>query len=231
MSCTIPFRIGVTVPSAPTAADWREAARSAEGQGFDVLTVADHLVADCYPPLPALVSAAEVTKTLRVGTLVINNDLRNPVVLAKELATVDDLTGGRLEIGLGAGHGAPEYRAAGIRFDHPGVRVARLAESVEVIDRLLRGETVTFNGVYYQVHEHAVWPRPVQSPRPPILIGGGGLRVHELAARRADIIGFAGTGKTLADDMRAYRERWGLSYFSVFAHSMGEMAKVIPLLR
>jgi probable F420-dependent oxidoreductase len=155
------------------------------------MLVADHLMEGMFPPLTALVAAAEATDRLRVGTLVINNDFRHPVVLAREAATVDLLTEGRLELGLGAGHMKHEYDEAGLRFDSPSVRVARMAEAAEIIRRLLGGEQVTFDGAHYRVHEHRCFPLPVQQPVP-LLVGGNGRRVLETAGRLADIVSFTG---------------------------------------
>jgi probable F420-dependent oxidoreductase len=120
-----PFRFGVSIGSATDRVDWQEKAKRAEAMGFDVLLVADHL-AEMFPPLTALCTAAEATARLRVGTFVVDNDFRHPVLLAREAATIDLLTDGRLELGLGAGHMKHEYDEAGLRFDRAGVRVARL---------------------------------------------------------------------------------------------------------
>src|SRR3954454_5566900 len=135
------------------------------------MLVAGHLADGMLPPLTALVAAAEATDRLRVGTLVVNNDFRHPVVLAREAATIDLLTDGRLELGLGAGHMKFEYDEAGLPFDPAAVRVARMAESAEIVTRLLAGEEVAFTGEHYQVHGHLCFPSPVQRPVP-LLIGG-----------------------------------------------------------
>jgi probable F420-dependent oxidoreductase len=143
-------------------------------------------------PMPALVSAAEATKHLRVGTNVLNNDLRHPVLVAREAASVDILTDGRFVLGLGAGSIRSEYDQIGATFDTGGTRVERLAEAVTIIKGLLAGETVTFTGRHYRVTGHVLEPLPVQKPRPPILIGGNGRRLLGLAAREADIVGLSG---------------------------------------
>jgi probable F420-dependent oxidoreductase len=184
------FRFGVSILAAGDRAEWRAKARRAEALGFDVLLVADHL-ADLVPPLTALCTAAEATERLRVGTFVVNNDFRHPVLLAREAATVDLLTDGRLELGLGAGHMKHEYDEAGLRFEHAAVRVARLAESVEIVRGLLDGEEVTFVGEHYTVRGHRSFPAPAQT-HVPLLVGGNGDRVLSIAARRADIVGFTG---------------------------------------
>src|SRR6266536_2211788 len=187
---------------APSGHDeWVRLARQSEGLGFAVLTVADHLVDGCISPFAALGVAAEATSTLRIGTLVLNNDLRHPAVVARETLALDSLSGGRVELGVGAGHGFPEYESAGIRFDDGATRVARLGEAVEVLDGLLRGNEVTFTGDHYQLTAHRAWPRPIQRPRPPILVGGNGHRLLRMAAARADIAGFSGTGRTKADGL------------------------------
>jgi len=142
--------------------------------------------------LPALAMAAAATGRLRVGTMVLNNDFRHPVVLAREAATLDLLSDGRLELGLGAGHMKSEYDEAGIVFERGRVRVERLAEAVTIVKRLFTGEPVTYAGQHYQVTGHTIHPRPVQRPRPPILIGGNGPRLLTLAAAEADIVGLTG---------------------------------------
>ncbi|HEX4215049.1 MAG TPA: TIGR03621 family F420-dependent LLM class oxidoreductase [Candidatus Dormibacteraeota bacterium] len=186
-----PFRFGLSVLPPRSPLELAERARWAEAHGFSTLLVADHLVPDLLDPFPSLAAAATATSRLRVGTFVINNDLRHPVMLAREAATLDVVSGGRFELGIGAGHMASEYHQAGLTFDRGRVRVERLAESVEILRSLLGGETCTFGGRHYRVDGHKV-PEPVQRPRPPLLIGGNGRMVHELAARRADAVGFTG---------------------------------------
>jgi probable F420-dependent oxidoreductase len=188
---TKPFSFGVNVRSAASAGDWTAKARRVEELGYTTLTVPDHL-AEMLAPIPAALSAAAATTRLRVGTNVLNNDLRHPVLVAREAATADLLTGGRFQLGLGAGHTKSEYDEAGLTFERGATRVARLAEAVAIVKRLLRGERVTFAGRYYRVTDHAIYPRPVQVPHPPILIGGNGPRLLELAAREADVVGLTG---------------------------------------
>jgi len=168
-----------------------EQARWAEDHGYSTLLVADHLVPEALDAFPALAAAAAATSRLRVGTFVVNNDLRSPVLLARQAATLDLVSDGRFELGLGAGHMESEYREAGIPFDRGRVRVERLAESVQVLKTLLSGEECTFQGRHYQVQGHRI-PPPLQAPRPPILIGGNGPRLLELAAAEADAVGFTG---------------------------------------
>jgi probable F420-dependent oxidoreductase len=186
-----PFRFGVVVRRAGSRAEWVDKARKLEDLGYSVLTVPDHLV-DIFAPMPALVCAAEATKSLRVGTTVLNNDFRHPVLMAREAATVDLLTDGRLELGLGAGHMKFEYDQAGLRFDSGGTRVERLAEAVAIVKDLLKGEQVSFAGRHYRVTDHKIYPLPAQRPHPPILIGGSVPRLLSLAAKEADIVGLTG---------------------------------------
>jgi probable F420-dependent oxidoreductase len=185
------FRFGVNVRGARSLVEWREKARRVEDLGYSALTVPDHLI-DLIAPIPALVSAAEATQHLRIGTTVLNNDLRHPVLVAREAAAVDLLTDGRFELGLGAGSIRSEYDEAGLRFDRGAIRVDRLAEAVTIIKALLEGEQTTFAGQHYRLSGHALVTLPVQKPRPPILIGGNGPRLLALAAREADIVGFSG---------------------------------------
>jgi probable F420-dependent oxidoreductase len=182
-----PFRFGVQASAATSRAEWVEIARRAEDLGYAVLTVADHLD-DQFATTPALMAAADATTTLRIGSLVYANDYHHPAVLAKEAATLDVLSDGRLELGLGAGWMREDYDGAGIPFDPPATRIARLGEAVTVIKALLSDEPCAFDGEHYAVHL-AGTPTPVQRPHPPILIGGGGRSILTLAAREADIIG------------------------------------------
>jgi probable F420-dependent oxidoreductase len=186
-----PFRFGVNVGRAESRAEWAEKARKLEDLGYSALTVPDHL-ADLLAPMPALVSAAAATQRLRVGTNVLNNDFRHPVLVAREAATVDLLTEGRLQLGLGAGHMQAEYDQAGMRFDAGGTRVERLAEAVTIVKGLLTGELVTFVGRHYRVTGHTIHPLPLQRPHPPLLIGGNGRHLLTLAAKEADIVGLSG---------------------------------------
>jgi probable F420-dependent oxidoreductase len=186
---TRPFRFGVTVPSVSSGPAWAEKARRVEQLGYSVLAVPDHF-RDQLAPVPALAAAALATTRLRVAPLVFCNDFRHPVVLAKEAATLDVLSGGRFELGLGAGWLRAEYDQAGIRFDAPGTRVERLEEAVTIVKGLLAGERVTLTGRHYAIAELEGRPAPVQRPHPPILIGGGGPRTLSLAARQASIVGF-----------------------------------------
>ncbi len=188
MSPLRPFRFGVQASEVMSAPAWAELARRVEGLGYSTLTVADHLD-DQFAPLPALVAAAAVTTELRLGAMVLCNDYRHPVVTAKDAATVDVLSDGRFELGLGAGWMTTDYAQTGIALDPAGTRIARLAEAVTVIKGLFSGEPVRFEGEHYRIDDLVGHPRPVQRPHPPIVIGGGGRRILELAAREADVVG------------------------------------------
>lgn len=186
-----PFRFGANLWHASSRTAWVEKARKLEALGYAVLSVPDHL-ADFLAPLPALVSAAEATTRLRVGTYVLNNDFRHPVLVAREAATVDLLTDGRLQLGLGAGFMQAEYDQMGVRFDPGGRRVERLAEAVRLMKGLFTGQPVTFVGQHYHVTRCQLQPLPVQRPHPPLLIGGNGRRLLALAAQEADMVGLTG---------------------------------------
>ncbi|MGH9060111.1 MAG: TIGR03621 family F420-dependent LLM class oxidoreductase [Acidimicrobiales bacterium] len=197
------FRFGVSAGDGPgregSGRDgWRATARRAEAAGFDTLLMADHLADGMLTPLTALAVAAEATTRIRVGTLVLNNDFRHPVVLAREVATLDVLTEGRVELGLGAGHMKHEYDQVGLAFDPPSVRVARMSESADIMRRLWAGGDVSFAGEHYRVDGHRCFPTPVQRPIP-LLIGGNGRRVLTAAARLADIVGFTGFSQVEGD--------------------------------
>jgi probable F420-dependent oxidoreductase len=155
--------------------------------GFSVLTLADHFD-DQLAPIAAMTAAACATTTLRVGCLVFDNDYRHPVVFAKEMATLDVISDGRVEIGLGAGWMGSDYAEAGMAYDPPGTRVSRFMEGVRVIKALLGEDPVDFTGDHYTIAAHQALPKPVQKPHPPLVIGGGGRRVLSFAAREADII-------------------------------------------
>ena len=186
-----PFRFGVSAREAESAASWTEQARRAEQLGYSSFLLADHLVS-IPAPFAALAVAAAATSRIRVGPFVLNNDFRHPVIVAREAATLDMLSGGRLELGLGAGHMRSEYTEAGFPYDAAGVRVERLQESVRIIKALLAGEQVSVQGAHYRLSGHRGWPPPTQPPRPPVLVGGHGRRLLGLAAREADIVGLTG---------------------------------------
>jgi len=182
------FRFGIQTPRASSGEEWAAKARKIEDLGFSALFIPDHFE-DQLAPLLALTAAAAATTTLRVGTMVLDNDYRHPLVLAKELATLDVLSGGRLEIGIGAGWMRSDYTQSGIPYDRPGVRIERLAESLAILKGLFADGPFSFSGRHYQIESHNGTPKPVQKPHPPILVGGGARRVLSLAAREADIVG------------------------------------------
>ena len=173
-----------------SAKAWIDFARQVESLGYSVLTMPDHF-SDQLAPIPALMAAADATTTLRVGALVWDNDYRHPAMLAKELATLDLLSEGRLEVGVGAGWQKVDYDHTGIPYDPPGVRVDRFVEGVRVIKGLFADGPFTFAGEYYTITDYDGMPKPLQK-FPPILIGGGGKRVLTIAAREADIVGING---------------------------------------
>jgi probable F420-dependent oxidoreductase len=187
-----PFRFGIQASGAPDRTAWTELARRAEANGYSCLTMPDHFN-DQLAPVPALMAAADATTSLRIGALVWDNDYKHPVVLAKELATMDVLSEGRLEIGLGAGWMASDYEQSGIPYDPPGVRITRMVEGLHVIRSAMGDEAFTFDGTHYQVTGYNGLPKPRQRPHPPILIGGGGRRVLSIAAAEADIVGINAT--------------------------------------
>ena len=183
-----PFRFGLALDSNEGRRDRViEAAERAEAAGIQVLLASDHL--GNWAALSRLQVAAEATN-LRIGTLVLNNDLRHPPVLAQELATVDAMTDGRLEIGLGAGWNRPEYEAAGLPFDPPADRLRRMRASLRMIKQALSEGRIDHEAddAYPAIHQ-ADLPTSVQRPHPPILVGGGGPKLLAFAAREADIIG------------------------------------------
>lgn len=187
MPLTRPFRFGAGAFVADSATAWAETARRIEALGYETLVIPDHFDRH-LAPVPALTAAALATTTLRVACTVFDNDFRHPAMLARELATLDFLSDGRLEVGIGAGWYKTEYDRAGIPFDPPAVRVGRLEEAVCVLKELWRGGPVTFTGRHYTLAGLENWPPPVQRPHPPLFIGGGGKRLLTFAAREADIV-------------------------------------------
>ena len=302
-----PFRFAVQAHQSPDGPSFVALARRMEELGYSTLHVMDHF-GDQLAPIPAMTAAAAATTDLRVGSLVLDNDYRHPVVLAKELATVDLLSQGRVEVGIGAGWLISDYEEAGIPMDRAGVRVDRLVEALQVIKGMWGEGSFSFEGEHYRV-EHDSLPKPVQSPHPPILIGGGGPRVLGIAAREADIVGInpnlqaghwaagaddaaaeaverklgivreaagdrfddlefhvmafavavtgsreyrteqlsqlmgidaetiadspymlVGSPEEIATDLHRYRDRWGLSYYTVMADQMEKFAPVVAEL-
>lgn len=187
-----PFRFGVQASGAPDRRAWVELARRVESLGYATLTMPDHFT-DQLAPVPALMAAADATTGLRVGALVWDNDYKHPVVLAKELATIDLLSDGRLELGIGAGWMRTDYDAAGMTYDPPGVRIDRFVEGLSVLKGCFADGAFSYTGSHYTITSYDGMPKPVQRPGPPVLIGGGGKRVLSIAARHADIVGINGT--------------------------------------
>lgn len=187
-----PFRFGVQLSSAASATEWVETARKVEALGYAVATMPDHFGGQ-LAPMPALQAVLDATTTLRAGALVFDNDYKHPAILAKELATMDVLSDGRVEVGLGAGWMISDYEQLGIPYDRPGVRIDRFVEGLAVIRGAMAEGPFDFSGEHYTITGYDGLPKPVQSPCPPVLIGGGGKRVLTIAARHADIVGVNGT--------------------------------------
>lgn len=184
-----PFRFLASINENSQFAELKSVAREAEAIGCAAFVLPDHLTA--YDPIVPLAVVAAATERLRVGTFVINICLRHPAVLAQELATLDALSGGRLEIGLGAGYNKAEYDAIGLPFEPVGVRIKRLAEAITVLKGCFADEPFSFSGEHYTIADHDGVPKPAQRPHPPIFLGGGGKRFLTLAAHEAQIIGLA----------------------------------------
>ena len=201
-----PFRFAITATRAESGEAWRAKARRIEELGYDTLLITDHITQQ-LAPIPAMAAALEATTRLRVGSYVFANDYRNPVMLAKEVATLDVLSGGRVEFGLGAGWYQRDYEMLGLPYDPPATRVSRMIEAVTLIDRLFAEDSVDASGAFYTVHGARVLPKPVQRPRPPLMIGGGGPRMLRFAAQRADIIAlnprFDANGHPVVADLTA----------------------------
>jgi len=304
------FRFGMQLSNASSGDEWSSLARKVEDLGYSTLFLPDHF-GDQLAPLPAMMAAADATNTLRVGALVHDNDYKHPVVLAKEIATVDVLSGGRVEFGIGAGWMNTDYEQSGIPKDRDGVRIARMAEALQIYKGVWAEGPFSFSGAHYEVTGLDGQPKPHQPQGPPILIGGGGPKVLGIAGRFADIVGinpalpagevtlaagpemlaaavdrklgyvrgaagdrfeqielnvlvffgavtdnratqvtnyagllgmepedfdgspyfaFFGSVEEIADNLRAARERWGISYYCFQAAAMEEMAPVVALL-
>jgi len=187
-----PFRFGCINEQMKPAKAWREHVRMIEGLGYDILLMRDHFVpdvfGDTFGPVAALKSAADATSTLRVGSMVICNDFRHPAVLAKEVATIDLLSEGRFELGLGAGWMRDEYERMGLEFDPPSLRIQRLEESLFALRGLMHADPFSHQGQHYSIRELDGFPKPVQK-RIPIMIGGGNRKILNLAGGEADIVG------------------------------------------
>jgi probable F420-dependent oxidoreductase len=185
-----PFQFLADAFDATSASDLGERARAAQDLGVTTMILPDHLVPQ-LAPIPYLATVAALAHRIRISAFVHNNDLRHPAVLAQELATLDVLSEGRLDVAIGAGWNEPEYRAIGIPFDSIRVRQARLAEAIAVIKGCFGPEPFSFAGEHYTITDYDGYPKPVQQPHPPLFIGGGGRSTLELAAREANIVGLA----------------------------------------
>jgi probable F420-dependent oxidoreductase len=233
-----PFRFAVQATNAPGAREWRDTARKVQDLGYSTLFLADHYLGpgpaqraartprQDLAPIAAMATAAAVTETLRVGCRVFCIDYHVPAVLAKEAATLDLLSDGRLELGLGAGWSSDEYNAMGLSFDPPGRRVSKLAEAVAMVKAHFTGDEIDCAGEFVNVSGYAGRPRPVQRPRPPIMVGGGGPRVLALAATEADIVSisnvpFVATNEAGRSPRDEARRRTGLVYAAARRRTQG----------
>ena len=187
-----PFRFGVQANSAPDRKSWVDLSKRVEANGYSVLTLPDHFT-DQLAPMPALMCAADVTSTLRLGALVWDNDYKHPLVFAKEIATMDVLSEGRIELGIGAGWMKTDYEQSGIPYDSPGVRIDRMIEGIDVMRGCFAEGPFSFSGKHYTIANYNGMPKPLQGTCPPILMGGGGKRFLTYAAQRADIVGINAT--------------------------------------
>lgn len=185
-----PFRFLADAREIASARELSETVRRAEAIGIDTLVVPDHLIAQ-LSPVPAMAVIAAVSDRLRISAFVLNNDLRHPAVLAQDLASLDVISDGRLDVAIGAGWNRAEYDAIGLAFDATPIRQARLSEAITVLKGCFANGPFSFAGDHYTITDYDAQPKPVQRPHPPILIGGGGRRTLTLAAREADIIGLA----------------------------------------
>src|SRR5688500_18098852 len=182
-------RLGVSTLGADAEA-WPDRCRRLEAAGIDEISVADHLAPGVLPPMTALAAAAAVTERVALSTLVLNNELRHPAVLANEAAAIGELSGGRFTLGIGAGHAEDEHAAIGQPLPPPAERIGRLEEAVTALRRLLDGDTVTTEGPNLHLTELRAAPAPTH--RVPLLVGGGSTRVLRIAARHADVMGLTG---------------------------------------
>jgi probable F420-dependent oxidoreductase len=182
--------LGIAADRIVNARELADTARRAESIGYSGLVLPDHLV-EQHAPIPVLATVAAVTERLRVGTFVLNAELRHPAVLAQDLASLDVLSEGRLEIGIGAGWNKPEFDAIGLPFEPVGTRVTRLTEAIAVLKGCFGPKPFSYSGKHFTITDHNGLPKPVQRPHPPLFIGGGGRRVLTLAGREADIVGLA----------------------------------------
>lgn len=201
------MRFATQTGGAPTAEEWLARAKRIEALGYDTLAMPDHMVGGAWAAMPALAALAPITTKLRFGTLVMDNDFRNPVVFAREVAVLDVISGGRFELGIGAGWLDRDYAGTGLPMDRGRVRVERLGEAVRLMKRLFTEEQVDFAGAYYRVAKAECRPKTIQQPHPPLMIAGGGRQILTLAAQEANIVaivpeGITGSGKLAVDAVR-----------------------------
>lgn len=208
------FRFGLAIANGLTD-DPIQLARLAESSGFDVVVIGDHIGRE-FAPMPTLAAIAAATSTIRLGTMVVNADVRNPVQLAWEAASIDRLSNGRFELGVGAGHTPQEYTAMGYNQDSSALRKRRLMESVDLIADLLAGQTVTRRGEFFDVVEACVTEPDLAIP---LLVGGNGSSLLEHAGRHADIVGLQGLGRTLEDGHR-HTVRWTTDHLEQQLHQI-----------
>jgi probable F420-dependent oxidoreductase len=233
------FRFAVQLSNAPSGEAWLDVVRRAEALGYDVLIMPDHLDRQ-LSPLASLGAAAAVTTRIHLSTFVFANDYRHPLVLAREAATLDLLSGGRFEMGLGAGWMKSDYRALGLTYEPASARVDRLEEAVPIVKALLAGETVTHHGANFHMERAATGLPVVHKPRPPLAIGGGRPRMLRLAAREADIVGITtgfskrgwpligqGTESALADQVALVREAAGDRFETIELNLFIAMAGIV----
>ncbi len=201
------FRFGVIDESSLTREEWVQQAQRVEQLSYSTLLIRDHFIHGGFnhqlAPVPALMAAADATSVLHVGSMVFSNDYRHPVLLAKEAATLDVLSGGRFELGLGAGWLKDEYEQIGLPFNTAGIRVERMQEALHVLKGLFTENSFTFAGKHYTITNLESFPKPLQKPHPPLFIGAGGKRMLSIAAQEADIIGIlpiALTNGTISDN-------------------------------
>lgn len=228
---TRPFRFTVSMPPLrESLPQWRDQLRRIEDLGFNSVSISDHLTGGWQmDPIVAMTVAAEATTRLRVLSMVLCNDFRHPVMLHRSMANLDVFSGGRVEIGLGAGWKEADYRASGVPFAPASARVDRLAESLEVLKRLFGPEPVSYRGSYYQLSELAGLPRPVQQPHPPLFVGGGSRRILELAGRAADIVGLNPRLANGVEDMTAERLRRKVGWALAGATAAGRAPEQLEL--
>jgi probable F420-dependent oxidoreductase len=210
------FRFGASAHATGAAAEFLDQARRTEALGYDIFVLPDHFENQWFAVGPALAAVATVTSTIRIGALVYSNNFRHPALLAREAATLDVLSDGRLDLGIGAGYSLPEYDQTGIVLPPPPIRIEQLRESLAVIKGLWGSGPFTFEGEHYTITEMEGWPKPFQQPRPPIQVGGGRKAMLTFAGREADIVGIVARSLSAggldfaedSDDAVAKKVRW-----------------------